>query len=56
MAKSFKKFREDEWDGNEWDNDDYEDRKKDRKMKNRRQERLQKVEEKLAVFDEPIEE
>jgi hypothetical protein len=49
MAKTFKKFREQRWDG-EWDDDDINSSKKE-KLENRRQKRRQKVESRFSAFE-----
>lgn len=52
MPKTFKQFRDDDWDGNEWGNDDEDRRHKDRKLQDRRDQRRKKAGEKLSKFDE----
>jgi hypothetical protein len=56
MAKSFRKFREGQYDDEEWgSDDDYRQRKKEMKMENRRNKRKLKREERQETFSENIE-
>jgi hypothetical protein len=52
MPKTFKQFRDDDWDGNEWESDDGDRRSKDLKLQSRRDQRKKKVGEKYSAFDE----
>jgi len=52
MAKSFKKFRENDWDDDEWGSDDYRQTRKEQKMEKRRRQRRTKYDERAERFAE----
>lgn len=52
MPKTFKQFRDDEWDGDEWGSDDDDRRRKDWKLQSRRDQRKKKAGERYSALDE----
>lgn len=51
MAKSFRRFREDQYDDEWGDADEFQERKRN-KLKDRKQKQRQKFNEKMSSFDE----